>query len=66
MITVSEMQNITTDGNVTELQGVVTYDITELRMDPNYIRSLSKWKSDTGNLAFTFILEHYLNDEAFG
>ena len=43
VITVSEMRNITTaDGNVTELQGVVTYDITELRMNPNYIRSLSK------------------------
>ena len=39
VITVSEMRNITTDGNVTELQGVVTYDITELRMNPNYIRS---------------------------
>ena len=38
VITVSEMRNITIDGNVTELQGVVTYDITELRMDPNYIR----------------------------
>ena len=42
VITVNEMRNITTDGNVTELQGVVTYDITELRMDPNYIRFLSK------------------------
>ena len=42
VITVSEMRNITIDGNVTELRGVVTYDITELRMDPNYIRCLSK------------------------
>ena len=38
MITVNEMRNVTMDGNVTELQGVVTYDITELRMNPNYIR----------------------------
>ena len=44
VITVSEMRNITIDGNVTELQGVVTYDITELRMNPNYIRCLSKIK----------------------
>ena len=42
VITVSEMRNITIDGNVTELRGVVTYDITELRMDPNYIRCQSK------------------------
>ena len=42
VITVSEMRNITINGNVTELREVVTYDITELRMDPNYIRCLSK------------------------
>ena len=42
VITVSELRNFTIDGNVTELQGVVTYDITELRMDPIYIRSFLK------------------------
>ena len=38
MITVTEMRNITTEGNTTLLQEVVTYDITDLRMDPMYIR----------------------------
>ena len=34
-----EMRNVTIGGNVTELQELVTYDITQLRMDPDYIRS---------------------------
>ena len=34
-----EMRNVTIQGNVTELQELVTYDITQLRMDPDYIRS---------------------------
>ena len=34
----TEMRNITTVGNTTLLQEVVTYDITDLRMDPMYIR----------------------------
>ena len=38
VITVTEMRNITTEGNTTLLQEVVTYDITDLRMDPMYIR----------------------------
>ena len=38
VITVTEMRNITTVGNTTLLQEVVTYDITDLRMDPTYIR----------------------------
>ena len=38
VITVTEMRNIATVGNTTLLQEVVTYDITDLRMDPTYIR----------------------------
>ena len=47
VITVTEMRNITTEGNTTLLQEVVTYDITDLRMDPMYIRcNLSPPKID--------------------
>ena len=34
-----ERRNVTIGGNVTEVQEFVTYDITQLRMDPDYIRS---------------------------
>lgn len=34
-----EKRNVTISGNVTELQEFVTYEITQLRMDPDYIRS---------------------------
>ena len=34
-----ERRNVTIGGNVTEVQEFVTYDITQLRMDPVYIRS---------------------------
>ena len=34
-----EKRNVTIGGNLTELQEFVTYEITQLRMDPDYIRS---------------------------
>ena len=34
-----EKRNVTISGNVTELQEFVTYEITQLRMEPDYIRS---------------------------
>ena len=39
VVTSTERRNVTIGGNVTELQEFVTYDITQLRMDPEYIRS---------------------------
>ena len=39
VVTSMERRNVTIGGNVTEVQEFVTYDITQLRMDPDYIRS---------------------------
>jgi len=35
---VTELHNVTSELNVTEVQELVTYDITQLRRDPEYIR----------------------------
>ena len=39
VVTSMERRNVTIGGNVTEVLEFVTYDITQLRMDPDYIRS---------------------------
>ena len=39
VVTSLERRNVTIGGNVTEVQEFVTYDITQLRMAPDYIRS---------------------------
>ena len=38
VVTATELRNVTIAGNVTESQEFVTYNITDLRMDPKYIR----------------------------
>ena len=36
---ITHTYNVTTEENITELEEEITYDVTELRMDPDYIRS---------------------------
>ena len=38
MSLISHTYNVTTEENITELEEEITYDVTELRMDPDYIR----------------------------
>ena len=44
---VTELHNVTSQLNVTEVQELVTYDITELRRDPEYIRCNFASKAQT-------------------
>ena len=39
MSLITHTYNVTTEENITELEEEITYDVTELRMDPDYIRS---------------------------
>jgi len=43
VVTSMERRNVTIGGNVTEVQEFVTYDITQLRMAPDYIRYYINW-----------------------
>ena len=38
MSLITHTYNVTTEENVTELEEEISYDVTELRMDPDYIR----------------------------
>ena len=38
MSLITNTYNVTTEENITELEEEITYDVTELRMDPDYIR----------------------------
>ena len=38
---ITHTYNVTTEENITQLEEEITYDVTELRMDPDYIRSVN-------------------------
>ena len=48
---------MTTEENITELEEEITYDVTELRMDPDYIRFVHR-----ENVEFKWIQILYLDE----
>ena len=57
MSLISHTYNVTTEENITELEEEITYDVTELRMDPDYIRFVLR-----ENVQFKWITILYLDE----
>ena len=59
---ISHTYNVTTEENITELEEEITYDVTELRMDPDYIRFVHRENVEFKWIKFLYLDEMNLMD----
>ena len=57
MSLISHTYNVTTEENITELEEEITYDVTELRMDPDYIRFVHRENVELDGYKFHIRME---------